>query len=313
MSVQEAITWLYQHGYLWKYGVLSLEDALRLSLSSPSVTNALTDAQIFNHARLDFHAEQIYGEPTKVNGVLGDATQAVMVEPRCPIPDAFPPQNATFHYDDPLLQTAVESMQAVGSGSWPQPCQKGGVKFSIDKRNMPSSMQPHIAAIVRDVVEDYAKHGVRLVEVDRNLPDNIHVSWENLDRIGRGVIGLAEFNNQMCSDSVFCKLDPGYYPDNDQIRQLLQHELGHNMNLPHTPQGSGIMSPSITEGWVGFTATDASTPRLARYFGGEPLDPIPGPTPIPPKDGKVTIEGVQTVKRDGVVIGKFIAVPYEEV
>jgi hypothetical protein len=191
------------------------------------------------------------------------------------------------------------------------PCQKEGVTFSVDTSRQPPSMRDRWPAIQLDVVSDYARLGVKLTEVGYGQNANIRISWESLDRVGRGVIGLAEFNNETCSDSIFCKMDPDYYPDDDQIRQLLQHELGHNMNLPHT-QGGGIMSPSITDGWVGFGSSDPSVPRLKRYFGGEPVDPPPPPPPPPPPSppsGKVVIRGEQIVELDGREIGRFISVP----
>jgi hypothetical protein len=310
MDDKTVIRWLWDYGYFWDpvlAPVLTYDGVKDLKLTDDTVVCALTSCQEFNVDRLNFLTETLYSEPAQITGIAGEATKRLMGLPRCPLPDYPPPKNATFSYNNADLQKAVLRMQAVGSGSWPMPCQKEGVTFSVDISRQPETMRNRWPAIKLDIVRDYARLGVRLTEVAFGQKANIRVSWENLDSIGRGVIGLAEFNSEQCQDSVFCKMHPEYYPDDDQIRQLFQHEMGHNMNLPHT-QG-GIMNPSITDGWVGFTKQDPSIPRLKRFFGGEPVDPPIPPTPVPPNAPKVVITGEQKVTIDGQVIGTFISVP----
>ncbi len=319
MNEQEIRRWLWEQGYAWDDSLpggpfleWSRWDAL--SLSSPAVVTALRICQGFCHSAMNVHAELLYKEPHKITGTVGAVTEAYIHSPRCPMPDIAPPAGVMLDYEDEELQQAVLSMQlnaakgeqAVGSGSWPMPCQKSGVHFRVDKRRMPDSMKPHWKSIQDDVVADYRRLGVALEEAGPSDHANIRVSWEPLSG---STIGLAEYNNQSCGDGVFNKMDPGYYPDNDQIRQLWEHELGHNMNLPHT--SGGIMNPSITDGWVGFVGSDPSVPRLKRFFGGEPVDPEIPDRPDP--DGKVKLTGVTTVVIDGESVGEFIFTPKPEV
>ena len=268
--------------------------------------------QIHNFGLINGFTEALYSEPHQITGVVGEATKQAMAVPRCcPLPDFTPPPGVRFSFADADLQNAVLRMQAAGTGSWPPPCQREGVTFSVDTSRMRESMRDSWPAIKLDVVNDYARLGVKLTEVAHGQRANIRISWEDLDRVGQGVIGLAEFNNERCDDSVFCKMDPDYYPDDDQIRRLLEHELGHNMNLPHTPQvESGIMSPTIGQGWQGFTDSDPSVPRLKRFFPGGPI----GGTPEPPDgpNGKVALLGETRVEIDGKIVGTFSFRPKTE-
>lgn len=312
MNQKQVIKTLWELGYFWCQGHPDCHEfkvVENMDIDDAPVVAALWSYQQFHYSALNYQTELLYSEPHRVTGNYGEATKAVMAAPRCPLPDFAPPPGAKFSYADADLQNAVLRMQAVGSGSWPMPCQKEGVTFSVDIRRQPDSMRERWAAIKLSVVADYARLGVKLVEVAFGQRANIRVSWENLSRVGQGVIGLAEFNNETCSDDIFCKMDPGYYPDDDQIRQLFEHELGHNMNLPHT--SGGIMNPSIIDGWVGFVPSDPSVPRLTRFFGGEPIDPPPPPPP--PPTGNLAYEGITVVKQNGVVIGKFQSVPVIDV
>jgi hypothetical protein len=308
MDIQDAKKWLWGRGCYWDPSrpVRYKSEAEMLADTTTTADvifrDALKSAQTMHQGRMNFLTETLYSEPHQVTGKLGEATQQLMQSPMCPLPDFVPPPKIKLSYADPDLQSAVQRMQAAGTGSWPPPCQREGVTFSVDISRQPASMRQRWAAIKLDVVRDYARLGVKLVEVAHGQRANIRISWEDLDRVGQGVIGLAEFNNESCSDSVFCKMHPGYYPDDDQIRQLFEHELGHNMNLPHT--SGGIMNPSITDGWIGFVASDPSVPRLKRYFPGGPIDDIPTPPKV-----KVAIRGQQIVELDGVEVERFISVP----
>jgi hypothetical protein len=171
----------------------------------------------------------------------------------------------------------LESMQrAVGSGSWPQPCQKEGVTYSVNEANMPSITAANKVEIFTNVIATYAKVGVRLVFYSGSGQANIRVSFRVL---AGSTIGLAEFNSRSCSDSVFCYLDSGFNANKFAIMDLLCHEMGHNMNLNHTR--GGIMNASLgsVNSFRGWTPEDPSWNTLKRYFGGEPLDPVPVPGP----------------------------------
>lgn len=199
---------------------------------------------------------------------------ALAEEPRCAHPDFLPP-NA-----------------AVGSGGWPQPCQKNGVKIHFNTNGMPSSVVARWDEIKKKVIDAYAEIGLKLVEVATAAEANIYQTWQGL---AGSTIGLAEFNNETCSDRVFCKLDPNY---TGYVAALLAHEIGHNCNLQHRSQG-GIMHPSIQPDPVPFTwKGDPSFGDLARMYGGEPIEPEPAP-PGPPQPQPPTLVAEFTVTSPG--------------
>lgn len=167
--------------------------------------------------------------------------------------------------------------EVVGSGSWPQPCQKGGVKVHFNTSGMPSSVAARWPEIKKAVFDAYAEIGLKLIEVATAAEANIYQTWTVL---AGSTIGMAEFNNETCSDRVFCKLDPGY---TGYLKSLLAHEMGHNCNLQHRSQG-GIMHPSIQPDPNPFTwKGDPSHGDLIRYFGGEPIEPpVTPPPPVEP-------------------------------
>lgn len=179
---------------------------------------------------------------------------------------------------------------AIGVGSWQMPCQKEGVTFSVaGMSSVPESILGIWPRAKAAVIVAWANVGCRLREKPLGERVNITVQWV---RPSGGWIGLAEFNNQVCNDVVYCKISRNYTPPNlfDQIARLFCHELGHNCNLPHTR--GGIMNPVILSGpFRGWSEDDPSWERIVRYFGGEPLDP-PAPPPRPPSGkviGRITV------------------------
>jgi hypothetical protein len=255
MNTRQAIELLYVYGHFhhpampngWNVGPAVFD---LLKPDDRAVRDAVASFQDFNGL--------------SVTGDLGPATLELLGAERCAVPD----------YPDPTA--------AVGTGSWPQPCQKGGVKFNVDLSRCPQPDQ--VEELLAGCMKAYADVGVRLVRVEPSAGANINVLWQVL---AGSTIGLAEYNGESCGDNVFCKLDPGYWPNLRQVQCLLLHEWGHNMNLQHTR--GGIMNPSIISvdefnGWQTFR-DDPSVPVLRRYFGGEPLDPVTPPPPPPPTPG----------------------------
>ena len=252
MNTRESVELLHQYGHFhnpampngWNVG--------------PAVFDLLKpDDRVLRDAVASFEAFM----GLKATGDLGPATLELLNAERCGMPD----------YLDPTA--------ASGSGGWPMPCQKSGVKIHFNTSGMPSSVAPRWDAIKAAVIKIYAEVGLRLVEVATRNEANIYQTWQVL---AGSTIGLAEFNNESCSDSVFCKLDPGY---TGYVASLLAHEIGHNCNLQHRSQG-GVMHPSIQRDPDPFTwKNDPSFPDLRKMYGGEPLDPVtppppPGPNPI---------------------------------
>jgi hypothetical protein len=257
MTDQELIRKLWDYGHFFnaKYPecqTVSESDLPNLSITDPRVVKAIESFKTFML-------------PSGMETAAVDAKE-LAAEPRCSCPDFLPP-------------TA-----AVGSGGWPQPCQKGGVKVHFNTSGMPSSVVARWDEIKKKVFAAYAEIGLKLIEVATASEANIYQTWQVL---AGSTIGLAEFNNETCSDRVFCKLDPGY---TGYVASLLAHEIGHNCNLNHRSQG-GIMHPSIQPDPNPFTwRGDPSEGDLRRMYGGEPIEPeVPPPTAPPAVIAEFTI------------------------
>ena len=184
----------------------------------------------------------------------GPITIAHMNTPRCGRPDV----------EDEAYRAIV------GSGSFPQPCQKEGVLVHYDKSRFPKSWLDNWPEIQEKTFKAYADMGGRMRETLDENAAHIRV-WATQ---GAGWIGLAQFNNRSCSGSVFHQLSYSYIP-NDLVNQMCRlhtHEFGHNVNLQHTR--GGVMNPTILSGpFNGWERGDPSYDTLVRFFGGEPLDP----------------------------------------
>lgn len=261
--------WRYGHFFnpeVLKVGIVTLQDLPLLTLQDAVVQAAVRSYQDMGGRVLDELTFKHHGRPARHDGVAGPATQELIETARCEIPDYGP--NAA----------------AVGIGSWPEPCQKAGVKFHVAKSGMPSAIVSKWPDIVSKLVHSYGRVGLRMVEVGSSSEANILISFTYF--FG-GTIGIAQYNSERCSDRVTCKLSSSYVGHN---LGLVKHEVGHNCNLPHT--SGGTMNPFIQPEfdpnglWV---PSDPSFGRLTRFFGGTPIDgpdPLPGPDipPPPPPD-----------------------------
>lgn len=277
---------LWQLGHFFSPEALAVDkvqegDLGKLSVDDKVVKAAVRSMQTFMSPVMD-HLTMKLGQPIgSYTGDVDEPTRLLMEVPRCGEPD--------FHDPDKL--------KAIGQGSWPQPCQKAGVKVHLNKSRMPSQIQ--IDAVMADVVAAYAAIGLKLVFVNTAQEANIQVFWTPL--IG-STIGIAEFNNGSCSNQVTCKLDTGYA---GYMRSLIAHEMGHNCNLQHTR--GGIMNPSITPDPqpFGWHKTDPSYNTLVRFFGGEPIEqptppPPPNPDPnLPPVNGGTLRLPITMIDADG--------------
>lgn len=295
LTLQEIFVEAYQRGHAWNPAYPNLQNLdlgrVQKMTGQESDTKDLVRSLQMSDANYSVLVQAIHQRLyPDFDGIVGPATQALVNIPRCPLPDFTPPPTASFHYDDPLLQKTVERMQrATGSGSWPYNChgQTGvhTVKISYDFSNAPSNVKSWEQELKTRSQAGVAAVGVRVIEVPVGDPGaQIRVSWRSL---AGSTIGLAEFNNGTCSDSVFCYLDPNYAPDLEMVLILLMHENGHNWNLEHS---SGfIMNPSILRvrpAWVVWSGSsieyqDVRYPKLKGFFGGLPLTPDPGPGPGP--------------------------------
>lgn len=244
----------------------NLEENLdNLSIHDAYVVRAIASWQDMMATDMDRLSLKLHGRRAYQDGIIGPATLASFEIPRCGHPD--------YTREDMLGITGIGK---VGTGSWPEPCQKKGVSFSVAPAGQPAITRDNWPEILANVVATYNKVGVKLIPHTGSGNANIRVSWRGL---AGSTIGLAEFNSRSCSDSVFCYLDTGFNANKFAIMDLLCHEMGHNMNLNHTR--GGIMNASLgsVSSFKGWTPDDPSWSTLVRYFGGEPVEPDVPPNP----------------------------------
>jgi len=268
MNERHLIDALSRYGHFQNPDVLEVGEVARRDLAALTVDDRVVQAAIRSYQGMagrviDDLAFKHHGRPARRDGLAGPATYELLALPRCELPD-YGPFSA-----------------AVGTGSWPQPCQKAGVKFHVNKSGMPSAIVAQWPDIMAKVVRAYGRMGLRLTEMDSADLANILISFSSF--FG-GTIGIAEFNSQSCSDRVTCRLSRSYVGHNVG---LTKHEIGHCCNLSHTPGGTmnAWIQKELDENglWV---PADPSYARLVKFFGGEPVDspdlPMPPPPDVPP-------------------------------
>lgn len=224
------------------------------------------------------------------DGRVGHATLALANTPRCPLPDFAPPPGASFDYGDPDLNSVVERMQqaaqrATGSGSWKPGCYDTPnvheIKVSYDTAKLSSKQKEWLPAVKAHNATAVAAMGLRVVEVPVGQFANVKFYGRNF---GGSTIGMAQFNNSSCGDSVFCTVSPNYAPNLRMFLILVMHEFGHTMNFEHS--NKFIMNPfimDVPEYWIRresgtVTYTDVRYAKGKQFFGGDPTE---GPVPVP--------------------------------
>lgn len=313
LQSQDIIEYLYSLGHFHNPDAetgITEGDLPSLTLADPEVVTAVKSFQSFSRATL----EQITAEETgvvraRVDGEVGPATEKLLTMERCGCPD----------YPVPGSEYAAMVERAGNNQSWPHSCdpnkpQIHSIKVKIYKNRMPRFLEPHFESRVWPlVIKAYRDIGVDFVRTEGT--PNIDFSWENLQG---STIGLAIVPGgpQRCNSRIWARFDPGYHPRDviNQWARLVAHELGHNMRLGHT--NGGIMNPSILSGEFSEREwrKDPSFRTLARYFGGEPIDPPSDPdpeppTPEPPSGNGFYLSGTVTIKQGDQELGDFQLVP----
>ena len=237
---------------------IKVADLDKLTIEHPIVKDAMRSFQEMGGEVFNCLCNRHHGRNAAFDGSFGPATNQLFNTPRCGEPDYFHPE------------TKVKLV--TGTGSWPNACAKTGVKVYYNKSRIPSAIKDKWPVIQAEVFQAYANIGLKLVEVSSYDEANIRVEWKSL---AGSTIGLAEFNNESCSDKVFQYLDPNY---TQYMFELHAHETGHNCNLQHCGGGKSIMSPYIVAVNPHIWNTwDCSYSTLVRYFDGKPVEPQPQP------------------------------------
>lgn len=291
----------YHTGHNWNPQYPSLQNLDEAAVSKMDGTEQDAKDLIASRQASDINADYLvslfHSRPIQYDGDIGPATLALIAIPRCPLPDHPPPPNATFHYDDPELQRAVESQQAAAAfvGSYWKGCDPArpdvhSLVIGIDIRSAPSNFLANqdkilearracaaeIGVAVKFVINPESTSGLQQLQVYRNIPG--------------GVIGMNYFpSSNSCGKIPNGSMDSSYNPSNWQLHANLgTHESeGHGFGFNHTR--GGIMNPSIVLVWPLSWKNDTGWSQVKRYYPGTPLDPTTPPPPPPPPTGDIVV------------------------
>ena len=284
-------------------------------------------------ANVDLLVAYREGRGVVADGRVGVASETVMAFRRCPLPDYMPGPGDAFDFDDPtvndIVAKAVESKEAAKAIKGPywracdpqRPEDTHSVVIGIDIRQAPSVFIANQSAIlgariataaeigvhVRFVINPSSMEGLQQYQVYRNIPG--------------GVIGMNYFpSSNSCGKIPNGSMDSTYNPSNWKLHANLGcHESeGHGFGFEH--ERGGIMNPSIVlvdpMTWKG----DPTWDQVTRYYPAVPLNPVPGPDPVPPNLINLILEAIPggllqaKAKRDfsakaGDVVQRFFIAP----
>jgi len=281
MTNQDIIKWLWQYGHFYNPTMPNVQniqasDITSLTVDDETVKEAITSLQMLD-ANFELLSQQHHNRVAQFDGIIGPATQELLMLPRCGQPD----------YED---QTAT------GEGSWQVPgCDptrpdrehEHSIRVAINTSNASSKVKGYLDESLEMVRAAYGDMGLSVRYILDGSTDVEIV--KRFQRLAGGTIGWNHvLQRSTCAQTLEGRLDSGYQPDAQLFAILECHETGHGVGAGHTR--GGIMNPSILRvsplSWRG----DPSESKMVRWFGGEPIDSEPNPpAPIinPPLDGVI--------------------------
>ena len=324
----ERLLWAYQYGHAWNSAFPNLQNLDEAAVRKMDGSESDAKSLLASWQMLDVNVERLvaafHGRVLQADGEIGPASAAVMSMKRCAMPDYAPPGHASFHYDNPELQGAVESYQRYaeayvgGSGSWPKagcdPERMGvhSTRVNIDD----TAASSHQKSILKQATEFVEKNEAEFGQAVRHIFNGDKGQCETDTRfqlIAGSVIGFCYFPEpNTCNQTVTCRIDNSFDVSAITTANLLNHEYkGHGDGLEHTR--GGIMNPSIITfdplTWKG----DPHEATKRRYFGGEPVSPLTPPTVPPTTPGdkywlRIAGNAVQMMRNE-IPVGEYIFVP----
>jgi hypothetical protein len=259
MDPKEIVRLLWNRGHFWNAGFPDVLNVAQSDLDLLTLQDRVVSYAVASHQQADANivplSLQHHNRLPMHDGDVGPATLDLLALKRCPIPDHAPPSNASFHYDDPSLQRAVETYQewaaATGSGSWPaagcDPSNQGfhSIRVNIDLARCPAKIKGYMAEALKAVVAAYAEIGLSVRYTHDGSDCEITKQFQS---IPGGVIGWNEFPRpNTCSQTINGRLDSDFQPGVEDWANLECHETGHGVMLEHT--NGGIMNPSLLRFW----------------------------------------------------------------
>lgn len=331
LSDKELLVEAYQRGHAWNPSAhpnlqnLDMGRVLKMDGSEADAHELIRSRQL-SDANYDVLVQAYHQRAPDYDGDIGPATRSLAQLPRCAMPDFAPPRHASFHYDNPELQAAVESYQEFaeaykgGSGSWPRGCDPDCPDYhSVVVRLDSSNASSHQKSILKEVLEMVELTEAEMGQSVRHVVDGPYSNPQHdvkFQYIAGGVIGFAYFPTpNTCRQTVTARIDNSFNARTAVLAELLTHEYkGHSDGLEHTRGGimnPSIGSPSSRSSWKG----DPHEKTKARYFGGVAIPTTPTPTDptIPTDPSKIVFRGVVSVEQEGKVLGRYHLVPVPEV
>jgi len=295
-------------------GVETLDDALKLPLTSAEMKTAVHSYQDYLRADLDHFSLEEHGRLATADGDLGPATERLFSLPRCGFPD----------YPVPGLALAATKLES----NWPTAC-RGKLKFGYNFANAPGlSAEDTRRAFVGAVNNwNYALSDMTLTVQDGTKGADI---WAGLKRLAGSTLAWSYLAQDTCNTRLEQRYDSGRRWELDYLLTVATHELGHALGFSHNRDGSALMYPSIhrhslaRRGYPnstdlsvarsnGYTLSGTEPPALDDLYRPMPHDPAPPPPGPQPPDGGMRFVGEFELFEGNSSRGKFIIIPKPEV
>jgi hypothetical protein len=279
MTDNEIIDWLWKYGHFRNPEIVDTHNIQEsdlgiLTLENRVVKDAIRSIQMLD-ANFELLSQQHHNRVAQFDGEVGPATRELLTLPRCGSPDY---------------------QAATGEGSWPVPgCDptrpnretEHSIRVALNTSNASSKVKAYLEESLQMVRDAYGEMGLSVRYILDGSTDVEIV--KRFQRLGGSTIGWNHIlQRSTCNQTLEGRLDSGYQPDAQLFAVLECHETGHGVGAGHTR--GGIMNPSILRvsplTWRG----DPSESKMARWFGGEPIDDEPTPpTPVqnPPLTGTI--------------------------
>ncbi len=330
LTDKELLLEAYQRGHSWNPAYPNLlnvdQGRVQMMNGSEADAKALIASRQASDINFDVLVRAYHQREPSFDGDIGPATQQLAQLARCAMPDFAPPPHASFHYENPDLQAAVESYQQFaeaykgGSGSWPKGCDPDKPEYhSVVVRLDSSAASNHQKSLLQQILAMVEATEAEMGQAVRHVVDQSYANPQHdvkFQSIAGSVIGFAYFPSpNTCRQTVQARIDNGFNANVYVLTELLVHEYkGHSDGLEHTR--GGIMNPSIGSptrqpSWKG----DPHDKTKTRFFGGVA---VPTGTPTDPTDpnptgSKYAFRGGFTLEVDGKPVGDFHLVPKPKV
>lgn len=283
----------------WGWGDQELKEAVgvgRLGLQElDNLSRALSEYQAFWQLDLDEASLRIHGRKAMADGDLGPATNKVILDRRCDVPD-----RAMSADGEPLFANI------------PSAC-RGGYDYYMDWSGYrEAQMGLSLAEAKKALIEAFLRWS-EIIDLTYRLTEDKSAAkctadWEPLAGTTLAYSNLA---NNTCNRGMTQRYDVRKW-DFMLLLKTMKHELGHLAGSNHL-SGKNIMNPSIRDDVDDFSEYEIGHFRSLGYAAGKPrpTDPTDPTDPTPNKgltcevhttDGKVFF--ADSIKRLHLLINR---------